>query len=278
MEWDIPLRLEHVLGDTYCIVTGYVRIPLYRLDKNRVVLMDSGLALPDRKKLLALLEREGMRVAAVLTTHAHIDHIGNHSVLKELHGASLYMTPYAAAQISGPLNMGGYIYNVSYRGIRKTFATMFCQADHVIQNTDTTVTVEGAVFDILRLNGHAPEHIGFVTPDGAAYPGDTLLTPEVQKSLHVPFCMCPELDMEAKERLAQTDYPVYILAHNGLCDNPRETAKVNIALMQEKMESILRLAREPVSQETLLAGASAAMGVQWTAYISSVWRNRACGH
>ncbi len=259
--WDIPLRMEHVTGDTWCIVTGYVRIPVYKLGDGRAVLMDSGLLVPDGEKLLRLLEKEGLRAAAVLTSHAHIDHIGSHAVLQRLHGALLYMTPFAAAVMASPLNMGAAIYNHTHEGVKKMFGPLMCRADRIIGEEERFLTVCGRRFGILRLPGHAPEHVGFVTPDGAAYVGDALLSPEVMDSIHLPFCMCPAEDIESRKRLAETDFPFYILAHNGVCTDVRAAAEGNDAAFFKKAALVLDLACAPVSLETLMSSAMAGMHI-----------------
>ena len=97
--------LEHVLGDTWCIVTGYCRIPLYMPDRSRAVMIDSGLKHPDREGILSLLERENIRVATLLTSHFHPDHVGNHTALKAAHGCSVYMTPFARIMSRDPSNL-----------------------------------------------------------------------------------------------------------------------------------------------------------------------------
>ena len=74
------------MGDTFCIVTGYARIPLFKLGGGRAVIFDSGLAVPDRAGIFDLLRREELRVAAILTSHAHIDHTGNHKAIQQEHG------------------------------------------------------------------------------------------------------------------------------------------------------------------------------------------------
>jgi len=44
--------LERVMGDTWCIVTGFARIPLYMPDRANAVMIDSGLKNPDRQGIL----------------------------------------------------------------------------------------------------------------------------------------------------------------------------------------------------------------------------------
>ena len=43
MYQNIEPYLEHVKGQTYCIVTGYSRLPVYKLNDTDVIMIDSGL-------------------------------------------------------------------------------------------------------------------------------------------------------------------------------------------------------------------------------------------
>lgn len=92
--------LEHVLGDTWCIVTDYSRIPLYMPDRAQAIMIDSGLKKPDREGILSLLEQEKIHVSALLTSHFHRDHTGNHAAIRAVHNCTVYMTPFAGG-ISG---------------------------------------------------------------------------------------------------------------------------------------------------------------------------------
>ena len=92
------------------------------------------------------------------------------------------------------------------------------------------------------------------------YAGDALLSPLVLRSLHVPFCMCPELDLEAKNVLSGRDETICILAHNGVCTDIAGTARDNIAILHERMDQIEGLAREqglPKSANMILLGMAA---------------------
>ena len=261
MEYIQP-SLEHVKGDTWCIVTGYSRIPLFKLGAGRAMLIDSGLANPDREGILSLLRREDLRVAAVLTSHAHIDHTGNHKILQQEHGAKLYMTLFDAAVSSNPVNLKAYFYGTSYQGVINYGESMFCHADRLITPRDNEVVVEGARFQVLRLPGHAPEHLGFVTPDGVAYLGDALMSEQVLNSVHIPYSMCCELDIQTKRNIQHMDYDAYIIPHNAVCADVRALAQQNICVLQDKIETVYNTVDHYMSMEQIVARASAAMGMR----------------
>ncbi len=253
--------LEHVKGDTDCIVTGYSRIPVFHLGDGRIIMIDSGLAVPDRQGILDLLERKHLNVAGILTSHAHIDHTGNHKVIQEKYGAKIWMTWFDAAVSSGPMNMKAYMYSCSYHEVQGYAGSMYCRADCLIGPDDTYVDAEGARFEILRLPGHAPEHIGFVTPDGVAYLADALMTDDVLRSVHIPYVTCCELDLETKEYAGTLGYDCYIIAHNGVCADVRSLAEENMEYLREDIETVAGLIDHPMSMEEIIAKACPAMRV-----------------
>ena len=216
MDGEAP-RLEHVLGDTWCIVTDYCRIPLYMRDRSSAVMIDSGLKNPDREGILALLEQEGICVSSLLTSHFHPDHIGNHSVIKEKHGCTVYMAPYTAilSQDTSNLQFSGY---EKYTMTKVWEKYSRCSPDEIIAQDASSVTASGTPFSILWLPGHAVEQVGFVTPDGVAYLADTLLSDHVMQAVKLPYYTCLRLDLQTKESLRKLQYKRYIVAHNGVYD------------------------------------------------------------
>lgn len=242
--------MEHVKGNTYCIITGYCRFPLYKLNDTQAILIDSGLP-RDWEGILECLQQRNLQVKAVLTTHLHPDHVGNHVNLRKTFGAKLYMTMHAAANCASAMNqVATYSGIITYRRICRDFTTIFAP-DELIDWNAGSITVEGATFELLQLPGHSAEHLGIVTPDGVAYLGDAVLSAHVIKALRAPFTVCVELDLASKEFLAETKYDRYILAHNEVCDNVRELALLNRDLTLQRAEALRNLATEYVSLDVL---------------------------
>lgn len=242
--------IEYVKGNTYCVITGYCRFPLYKLSETEAILIDSGLS-RDWEGILECLQRENLQIKAVLTSHLHPDHVGNHLNLRNTFGAKLYMTMHAAAICASPMNqVATYSGIITYRRICKDMASAIVP-DEIMDWNAESITVEGATFRLLQLPGHSAEHLGIVTPDGVAYLGDTVLSERVIKSLRAPFCVCVELDLASKEFLAETHYDRYILAHNEVCDEIREVALLNRDMMLQKAQAIQDLATEYMSLDVL---------------------------
>ena len=265
--------LEHVLGNTWCIVTGYCRIPLYLADRSQAVMIDSGLRDPDQKPILELLEREKIHVAALLTSHFHRDHVGNHEAIKARHGCTIYMTPYCAIIGQDPANLrfSGYeTYTMSKaRGLypQRTH-------DEIIPWEAESITVCGYRFGLIWLPGHAVEQLGFVTPDDVAYLSDTLLCDQAMSKIRMPYCTHCGLDFAAKESLRGKIHKRYILAHNAVCEEIDGLIDRNLAYMQERLAIVENAADAWMSMDTLCAVAMAKMGTDLNHIIKVIGAKR----
>ena len=248
--------LEHVLGDTWCIVTGYCRIPLYMPDRSQAVMIDSGLKHPDREGILALLEQEHIRVATLLTSHFHPDHVGNHTALKAAHGCSVYMTPFARIMSRDPSNLQAVGYETyTLRKARGPYS--YCGPDQIIPEGAEEICVDGITFRLLWLPGHAVEQVGFITPDDVAYLSDTVLSDHVLQAVRLPYYTCLRLDLQTKELLKNLRCRRYILAHNGVCDALCDLIDRNIATAREKLRLVEAQAKDWCTLEQLCAAVMA---------------------
>ena len=253
------VTLEHVLGDTWCIVTGSCRLPLYMPDRQNAILMDTGLKSTDREGLLSLLEQEDIRVQSVLISHFHMDHIGNLRPLKEKYGCHTYMSYYASAMLHNPGMTRLASYETSFMSI-PLVGPYLSATDHLIDPETPEIMVGGYRFDVINLPGHAVENMGFVTPDGVAYLSDTILSRDVLRMVRIPYCSHCATDLEAKAKVRELSYNRYILAHNGVVDSIRELAQENIDNMQQKIAMVLGQCRDYIPLERLASNVVAITG------------------
>lgn len=265
--------LEHVLGDTWCIVTDYCRIPLYMPDRTQAIMIDSGLKNPDREGILSLLEREKIHISAILTSHYHRDHIGNHSAIKEVHGCKVYMTPFAEILGREPSNLQAVGYETCTM-FKPRGPYPFCKPDGIISPDDTSFAVCGITFPLLWLPGHAVEQVGFITPDGVAYIGDTLLSDHVMQAVKLPYYTCLRLDLQAKESLRDLQCKRYIVAHNGVYNEIGDLIDRNITNAQEKLTVVENLASHWTTLEQLCAAVMAYYGIDLNSLIKVVGAKR----
>ena len=237
------MDLIHVLGDTYAAVGSTALLPIYKLNERDIVLIDTGYAKLDRAGLVNLLDGSGLVPKYVLCSHAHFDHTGNVRYLQERYGAEAILSLIEAGISVNPDSYRANYVALTYGKSRELFLEECFTADRVLRETDTSLELDGRTFGILPLPGHSAGHLGFVTPDGAAYVGDCLISQSEIDGAKLPTSMFIARDLESKAYLKTTDYPVYILAHKEVVRREELDSLIdrNIDFIQRKRAELLEV-------------------------------------
>ena len=235
------MEMLHVLGNTYAAVGSTALLPIYKLNERDIVLIDTGYAKLDRAGLVNLLDGSGLVPKYVLCSHAHFDHTGNVRYLQERYGAKAILSLIEAGISVNPDSYRANYVALTYGKSRELFLEECFTADRVLRETDTSLELDGQTFGILPLPGHSAGHLGFVTPDGAAYVGDCLISQSEIDGAKLPTSMFIARDLESKAYLKTTDYPVYILAHKEVVRQEALEGLIdrNIGFIQSKRAELL---------------------------------------
>ena len=237
------MEMLHVLGNTYAAVGSTALLPIYKLNERDIVLIDTGYAKLDRAGLVNLLDGSGLVPKYVLCSHAHFDHTGNVRYLQERYGAKAILSLIEAGISVNPDSYRANYVALTYGKSRELFLEECFTADRVLRETDTSLELDGRTFGILPLPGHSAGHLGFVTPDGAAYVGDCLISQSEIDGAKLPTSMFIARDLESKAYLKTTDYPVYILAHKEVVRREALESLIdrNIGFIQSKRAELLEV-------------------------------------
>ena len=237
------MEMLHVLGNTYAAVGSTALLPIYKRNERDIVLIDTGYAKLDRAGLVNLLDGSGLVPKYVLCSHAHFDHTGNVRYLQERYGAKAILSLIEAGISVNPDSYRANYVALTYGKSRELFLEECFTADRVLRETDTSVELDGRTFGILPLPGHSAGHLGFVTPDGAAYVGDCLISQSEIDGAKLPTSMFIARDLESKAYLKTTDYPVYILAHKEVVRREALEGLIdrNIGFIQSKRAELLEV-------------------------------------
>lgn len=237
------MEMLHVLGNTYAAVGSTALLPIYKLNERDIVLIDTGYAKLDRAGLVNLLDGSGLVPKYVLCSHAHFDHTGNVRYLQERYGAKAILSLIEAGISVNPDSYRANYVALTYGKSRELFLEECFTADRVLRETDTSLELDGRTFGILPLPGHSAGHLGFVTPDDAAYVGDCLISQSEIDGAKLPTSMFIARDLESKAYLKTTDYPVYILAHKEVVRREALEGLIdrNIGFIQSKRAELLEV-------------------------------------
>lgn len=216
--------------------TGYVDlpgalVPVYRLSEHEVLLFDSGRE--PSPELMDLLEWEQLRVRAVMCTHLHEDHIANNEQLIARYGTEIYAS---ALDVRELLARDTVPYPI-----------------HPVENTDV-LRIDGAEIRLLALPGHTEGQLAYVTPDGVCCVGDAILTEKPLERAKIPYMDDVDQSVVSMERLRQTDYPLYIVAHKGVVPKEALSALIdrNIRKELDLYELLRRQITHPAPMEQVI--------------------------
>ncbi|MFN2384256.1 MAG: MBL fold metallo-hydrolase [Gemmatimonadota bacterium] len=134
------------------------------------VLVDAGAEAP---RLLAALAERGLRLEAILQTHAHADHIAALPAVVAATGAPVYLPPDAEPMLhSAEANLSAFA------------GTPITAPVHYVPVADgDRLTLLGRPVDVLHTPGHAPGSVCFhFAADGLLFTGDTLFAGSIGRT------------------------------------------------------------------------------------------------
>ncbi len=239
------MTMTQVQGSTY-VLEGAGMIPLYRIDDNRCVLLDTGW-LKEREEIEETLQHHGLTPVAILCSHAHIDHAASNRYFQETYGTTVAMTSPEAGMINHILNLKSYRLLVSPAIAHEEMGDMVHHVDVMIPPQDGTVHLAGVNFQVLFTPGHSCGHICTITPDNVCYTGDAIMSKELMSS-KLPYGLAIQLAMDSRERLRGLTCDYFIMAHRGICAQADFDALIdaNQALNLDRAARIKEVVTEPV--------------------------------
>lgn len=243
-------QLEQIASHTYTVTTRWVCMPMYEVAPHTVVLMDSGYH-DESGELLEVLEKNDLQVAAVLTSHAHYDHIGAHTLLREKYGARLYADLVSTGLLSSRDALQAQFPGYSDAELRILFPYMEFGIDEILDPAKGSVEIGGHTFGLLRLPGHAFSHLGFTTEDGICYAADLMISGEELRNAKMTFCTDVEQSIRSIRRIRGQNVGRLVLAHKGCAEDKEMLCDLNIAKLEGQLERTRRMADSWVSFDEL---------------------------
>ncbi|MBV4425955.1 MBL fold metallo-hydrolase [Clostridium tyrobutyricum] len=245
--------VKNIKGNTFCIDTGMTYIPFYKINDDEIIMLDSGLKKGERRRINDFLEQNNLKIAAIICSHAHIDHIGNNAYFKEKYNCIIAMSECEAFFCSSILNLKIYYSSQSMSEVEKHLGHMICGTDIVISNNQDKVNVCGIEFKIMHTPGHSPGHICIITPDDVAYLADSLISYEVMKGAKMPYAYILKQDLQSKSKLYDLKYSKYIVAHKGIYDDITQLVTDNIEFYKSRAYRIYDIVEGKMTMQEIFS-------------------------
>jgi len=246
------MEIKEARGNTFCIDTGMTYIPFYKISNEDIILFDTGWAKGEREGIDELLEKNNFKIAGIICSHSHIDHVGNNTYFKEKHKCTIAMPGYEAFICSSEINLKLYFNSQTLTEVIEHFGHMVCETDIMILPNQNRVSVCGIEFKIIHTPGHSPAHICIVTPDDVAYLGDALISYEVMEGAKMPYAFILREDLKSKAKLYDLKCSKYIVAHKGMYDDVTKLITDNIIFYKYRAERIYAVIDGEMTMEDIL--------------------------
>ncbi|WPC39814.1 MBL fold metallo-hydrolase [Clostridium sp. JS66] len=246
------MEILKVKGNTYCIDTGMTYIPFYKISDEEIIMLDTGWKNGEREGIEEVLESNNFKVRAILNSHAHIDHIGNNTYLKNKYNCIIAMSAYEANICSSEVNLKVYYGSQTLKEVKEHFGHMVCKTDISIAEDQDNVSICGVNFKIFHTPGHSPAHICIITPDDVAYMGDSLISYEVMRGAKMPYAYILSEDMKSKAKLYDLNYSKYVVAHKGMYDNIKKLISDNIDFYESRAMRVYEVIDKAMTIEDIM--------------------------
>lgn len=246
------MEIMQIKGSTFCIDTGMSYIPFYKINDEEIIMLDSGWAKGEREGIDELLKKNNFKVAGIINSHAHIDHIGNNAHLKQKYNSIIAMPVYEALVCSSTVNLKVYYSNQTLSEVTEHFGHMVCETDIMILHNEDKIYVCGIKFKILHTPGHSPAHICITTPDDVAYLGDSLISYEVMEGAKMPYAFILSEDLKSKQKLYDLKCSKYVVAHKGMYNDITKLITDNINFYKHRAAKVYDVIQGAMTMEEIL--------------------------
>ncbi len=293
-------RFHRLQGSTSYISLEHGNVGLY-VHKRRGLLIDSGYTEEDAQFIGDLIEGEGIKLEAILNTHAHPDSSGGSFYLKKRLGCKVFISQAQRNFLEHP-GRSNYIAMVqaavdkekeeaeqerkkleeageaSAAGLKLPDSTTQdllikravvepkpCPADGVINPHKAFSLSTGKMVNIIDLSGHVVGMYGVVTPDNVFFIADSLYTFDELADKPIPYIESVEQFRKTLDVLLQTPYSRFVPTHG----KPLEFSISNEVLFHQRQlemieQAIILHLQMPHTREELVALLFATFGIEQT--------------
>ena len=170
------------LTDKTYYIKNPTNIGIYKIDDENVILIDTGNDKDAGKKILKILDAEGLKVKGIITTHSNADHIGGNKVIQDRTGCFVYAEGLEKIITENPILEPAFLYGSKpFKELENKF--LMAKASEVnAAEEDLPSNIE-----IIPLKGHFFDQIGVKTDDSVCFLADALFSEETISKYHFFF-------------------------------------------------------------------------------------------
>ena len=240
------MELIKVTDKTYYIKNA-VNIGVYKVSEDSVYLIDTGNDKDAGKKILKLLDAEGLKVAGIISTHSNADHIGGNRLIQERTSCPVLASGIEAAFTMNPILEPSFLYGgYPFRDLKSKF--LMAEKSEVIE-------LEGNLpegLSYFELKGHFFDMIGIKTDDDVYFLADSVFSKETVSKYHISFIYDVRAFLETLDYLETLKGKLFVPSHAEATEDIKELVLVNRNKTLEIADKICDICKEAKTFEEIL--------------------------
>lgn len=235
------------LGEkTYCIQNP-TNIGIYKLDDEKVCIIDTGNDKESGRKILKIINEQNWQVECIINTHSNADHVGGNKFIQDRTNCKILSSKIETAIINNPELEPAFLYGaMPLNELNNKFLLAKESNCQVIDNN----LPKG--LEYFTLKGHFIDMIGIKTSDNIYFLGDSIFSEETINKYHIFFIYDVEKYLQTLDFLETLNGTFYIPSHVKPLTNLKKLIKLNKNKINEICNAILNACQNPTTTEEII--------------------------
>lgn len=235
------------VGEKTYYIKNATNIGVYKIDEENVYIIDSGNDKDAGKKIMKILEKQGLKIKGIINTHSNADHIGGNKVIQDRTNCDIYALNIEKSFTSFPELEPSFLYG-GYPFLKLKNKFLLAKASKV-KNIDNNLP-EGLEYFLLK--GHFFDMIGIKTSDNVYFLADSLFSKETISKYNLFFVYDIAEFLNTLEYLKTLNGKLFIPSHCEATKNILDLIEINKNKVLEISDKILNYCKNFVTFEEIL--------------------------
>lgn len=224
------------------------KIGVYKVNDTDVYFIDSGNDKDAGRKLRRILEENNWNLLAIINTHSNADHIGGNRYLQQQTGCKIFANKIEAAFTKYPILEPSFLYGgYPCKELRHKF--LLATESNALEMTEPEFPKE---LEIIPLQGHFFDMVGFRTPDDIVFLADCISSESTLEKYQISFIYDVAQYLETLNRVEKIEAAVFVPAHTQAVKDVKPLVKLNREKVYEIAEKLIVFCQTPLNFEAIL--------------------------